>query len=57
MKNRLPLLNLPDDILETLRPGEIAYTKATAIARVKNELQRQSLLKKVINEHLSLRDK
>lgn len=54
VKNRLPLLNLPDDILSTLRRGEIAYTKATAIARVKNELQRQSLLKKAINEHLSL---
>jgi len=33
--HRLPLLKLPDEILEALRQGKIAYTKATAIARVK----------------------
>jgi ParB family transcriptional regulator, chromosome partitioning protein len=54
VKNRLPLLNLPDEILETLRRGEIAYTKATAIARVRNEVQRQSLLKEAIESNLSL---
>ncbi|MEA5504413.1 ParB/RepB/Spo0J family partition protein [Halotia wernerae UHCC 0503] len=54
VKNRLPLLNLPDDILETLRRGEIAYTKATAIARVKNEAQRKFLLKEAIEKNLSL---
>ncbi|MBW4689224.1 MAG: ParB/RepB/Spo0J family partition protein [Komarekiella atlantica HA4396-MV6] len=54
VKNRLPLLNLPDDILEKLRRGEIAYTKATAIARIKDEVERQSLLQDTIRENLSL---
>ncbi|PSM45812.1 chromosome partitioning protein ParB [Chroococcidiopsis sp. CCALA 051] len=52
--NRLPLLNLPIDILEALRQGKIAYTKAQAIARVKDEEHRQALLETAIAENLSL---
>ena len=32
--NRLPLLNLPVDILDALRDGSIEYTKAKAIAQI-----------------------
>lgn len=52
--NRLPLLNLPDEILDAIRSGKIAYTKALAIARIKDEPQRQALLKQAIAENLSL---
>lgn len=52
--HRLPLLNLPVDILEALRQGNLAYTKAQAIARVKDESQRQSLLQAAIRDSLSL---
>jgi ParB family chromosome partitioning protein len=52
--NRLPLLNLPSEVLDALRQGHIAYTKARAIAQVKNEAQRQALLKSAIEENLSL---
>jgi ParB family chromosome partitioning protein len=52
--SRLPLLNLPDDVLEILRQGKIEYTKARAIAKVKDEGERRDLLDKVINENLSL---
>ncbi|MBI4783614.1 MAG: ParB/RepB/Spo0J family partition protein [Oscillatoriophycideae cyanobacterium NC_groundwater_1537_Pr4_S-0.65um_50_18] len=52
--NRLPLLNLPREILDAIRSGRIAYTKALAISRVKDETQRQSLLKQAIEENLSL---
>lgn len=52
--NRLPLLNLPDEILEALRQGRIAYTKARVIARVKNKVQRQVILEAAITENLSL---
>jgi ParB family chromosome partitioning protein len=52
--NRLPLLKLPSDILEALRGGRIAYTKARAIARVKDEAQRSKLLEVSINKGLSL---
>ncbi len=52
--SRLPLLNLPNDILIALQRGEIEYTKAQAIARVKSEQQRSELLKTAIAENLPL---
>ncbi len=52
--NRLSLLNLPAEVLEALRHGHIAYTKAQAIARVKDEGQRQEILKEAITQDLSL---
>ena len=52
--NRLPLLNLPSDIQQALASGRIEYTKARAIARVKDKQQRTKLLKKVISQNLSL---
>lgn len=54
INSRLPLLKLPDDILEALRKGEIEYTKATAIARVKDTSERITLLKASIAENLTL---
>lgn len=52
--NRLPLLNLPDDVLVCLQEGKLAYTKARAIARLKDPEQRQQLLQTAIAEDLSL---
>lgn len=52
--NRLPLLSLPEDILNELRSGQIAYTKAKAMARVKDEKSRKSLLKAAIANNWSL---
>jgi ParB family transcriptional regulator, chromosome partitioning protein len=54
LSNRLPLLNLPSDILEALRSGQIEYTKAKAIAQVKDESTRAELLKDAIASSLSL---
>ncbi|NET61327.1 MAG: ParB/RepB/Spo0J family partition protein [Symploca sp. SIO2E6] len=54
VKNRLPLLNLPEEVIEALRLGKIAYTKAQAITRVKDSQQRSELLKAAIAEDLSL---
>ena len=54
VSNRLPLLKLPIEILEALRQGKIEYTKATAIAKVKDETQRAELLKESIQNSLSL---
>ncbi|NJL20957.1 MAG: ParB/RepB/Spo0J family partition protein [Leptolyngbyaceae cyanobacterium SM1_3_5] len=51
---RLPLLRLPSEVLEALRSGEIAYTKAQAIARVKDDEQRSQLLQDAIAQDLSL---
>jgi ParB family transcriptional regulator, chromosome partitioning protein len=52
--SRLPLLNLPEDVLETLRQGKLEYTKARAIAQVKDEPQRKKLLKQAVSKGLSL---
>ena len=54
VSNRLPLLKLPSDILLALRKGLIAYTKAQAIARIKDELQRTEILDEAITRNLSL---
>ena len=54
VKNRLPLLNLPEDIKLALRRGQIAYTKAKAIASIKDESARTALLAEAIDKELSL---
>jgi len=54
VSHRLPLLNLPADVLEALRQGQLAYTKAQAIARVKDAGQRSGLLEMAIAQDLSL---
>jgi ParB family chromosome partitioning protein len=52
--NRLPLLNLPEDILKALREGEIEYTKGKAISKIKDEEHRKKLLEQAISEDLAL---
>ena len=52
--NRLPLLNLPEDVLSALQSGKIEYTKAIAIARVKDKEARKQLLEEAIANSLSL---
>lgn len=54
--HRLPLLNLPEDILEVLRQGQIEYTKARTLAQIKVASQRQALLEKTLQENLSVRE-
>jgi ParB family chromosome partitioning protein len=54
ISNRLPLLNLPEDILDAIKQGTIAYTKAKAIAKVKDESLRKELLNEAISSNLSL---
>src|SRR5215208_3630012 len=54
VNNRLPLLNLPTDILEALRSGRMAYTKARIIARLKDEKERKAVLQEAIAQDLSL---
>lgn len=52
--SRLPLLKLPEDVLEVLRQGKLEYTKAQAIARVKDDRQRAVLLERAVTEGLSV---
>jgi ParB family chromosome partitioning protein len=52
--NRLPLLNLPEDVLEVLRQGKLEYTKAKAIAKLDNPQDRQQVIELALAESLSL---
>ena len=54
VRTRLPLLKLPSDILDALRAGRLEYTKAKAIAQVKDETERKALLSDAIASSLSL---
>jgi ParB/RepB/Spo0J family partition protein len=54
VNNRLPILNLPEDILNVLRSGRIAYTKAKAIAQIKEDSTRQTVLEKAVANSWSL---
>lgn len=51
---RLPLLKLPPEILAALRSGQLAYTKAQTIARIKDPEQRQQILSQAMAEQWSL---
>jgi ParB family transcriptional regulator, chromosome partitioning protein len=52
--NRLPILNLPKDVLESLNQGSLEYTKARAIARIKDDRERKKLLQQTVEQNLSL---
>ncbi len=54
VRNRLPLLKLPQEIRKALQEGKIAYTKANVIARVKDSKIRNSLLSETLKNNLSL---
>ncbi|MGB3204759.1 MAG: ParB/RepB/Spo0J family partition protein [Crinalium sp.] len=56
IKTRLPLLKLPEDVLEALSQGQIEYTKARAIAQIKDPEGRIELLETAIAEGLSLKE-
>ena len=54
VSHRLPLLNLPSEIRDALHNGKIAYTKAQALARVKDPELRKALLEETLAFDLSL---
>ncbi|MHC5748390.1 MAG: ParB/RepB/Spo0J family partition protein [Nostoc sp.] len=54
VKNRLPLLNLPEDILDALREGSLEYTKAKAIAQIPTLNERVEFLEQAIAQNWSL---
>lgn len=56
VNHRLPLLKLPDDVLQALRAGKLEYTKAREIAKVKDVTERKRLLTDSTEGVLSLQD-
>lgn len=53
--NRLPLLNLPPDVLEFLRDGRLEYTKAKVIAKIEDRRMRKKLMRETVEAGLSLK--
>lgn len=51
--HRLPLLNLPPMLVEAISNGKLEYTKARAIARIKDESLREDILKQVLETGMS----
>lgn len=54
VSSRLPLLRMPKEILEAVQQGEIAYTKAQIIARIKDDDRRSAILQDAIAGNWSL---
>lgn len=52
--NRVPILSFPDALLEAVRTGRLAFTKAQAIARVDSPEARDTLLREAVEQDLSL---
>lgn len=54
VSSRLPLLELPENVLEAYIAGQLEYTKAVELGRIEDELVRQVLLQETIEQGLSL---
>lgn len=54
VSNRLPILDFPGELLDAIRDGQIEFTKAQAIARVKDKDAQRQLLKETISDNLTL---
>jgi ParB family transcriptional regulator, chromosome partitioning protein len=54
VSNRLPILNLPNDLQEVMYRGELDYTKARELARVTDAKMRAELLERVLQLNLAL---
>ncbi len=54
VSNRLPILEFPPEVLEAVRSGELAFTKAQAIVRVVDGRARNRLLKDAVAEGLTV---
>ncbi len=54
VSSRLPLLDLPANVIEAYSQGLLEYTKALELGRIEDEILRQQLLQETIEQGLSL---
>ena len=54
--NRIPILNLPEDVMKIVQQGKLHYNKARAIAGIQDKAMRSTLLENAIAENLSIRE-
>ncbi len=52
--NRLPILSLPQDLLDVMQRGELEYTKAKELSKIKDPKTRADLLERVLQLSLPL---
>lgn len=52
--NRVPILDFPTELLTAVRSGKLEFTKAQALARVKDADLRRKLLEEAVKEGLTL---
>jgi ParB family transcriptional regulator, chromosome partitioning protein len=52
--NRIPILGFPPELLAAVRDGRLSFTKAQALARVEDSVDRRGLLDEAVREELSL---
>jgi len=52
--NRVPLLDMPADLIKAVREGKLHYTKARKLARVYDSEIRRSILKRALAEGLTV---
>lgn len=56
LKNRMPLLEMPEDVLSAVRNGQLDYSKAKLVAQIKDDDQRIQLLEDAISMSLTFRE-
>lgn len=54
LANQLPVLRFPPDVLAAVRGGEVPYTKALVVARVRDEARRAELLAQARREDVTV---
>ena len=54
MSSRLPLLDLPANVIEAYNKGLLEYTKALELGRIGDSVLREQLLQETIEQGLSL---
>ena len=54
--NRLPLLNMPDDVLTATREGRITLTHARVLVKLSDETERRNLIEQVHNQGMTSRE-
>lgn len=50
VQHRLPLLNLPNDVQNAIRAGQLPYSAGKSVARITNAQQRRALLEQSVTE-------
>lgn len=56
LKNRMPLLDMPEDVLVAVRNGQLDYSKAKLVIQIKDDDQRIQMLEDAIALSLTFRE-